>query len=350
MTPRASRLFWGLFMAGSMTVLAAVRGPGAPVQAAGPYLGQTPPGSEPEIFAPNLVSTGMFTRDIAMTPEGDEIYWTVTIGSYAYTTILCSKRVNGRWTAPEVPPFASDSRYRFIEPCISPDGRRFFFVSDRPSPAGANKKNFDVWVMEREGGGWGEPKNLGAPVDSDADEYFPSVARDGTLYFTREAADGSNAIFSAPFVDGRYAQPARLPKEVNCGKDRFNAFVAPDGSYLIVCALGREDSFGGVDYYAVFRRPDGAWTGPVNLGPKVNSKGSGEYSPFVSRDGKYFFFMSSRTDKGLLAQGGSFTWNRLREMHDQPGNGSAAIWWMDASFLEDLRRKAEAGPAEPPAR
>ena len=37
----------------------------------GDYLGQVPPGDEPEIFAPGILSTGLYTRDIAMTPEGD---------------------------------------------------------------------------------------------------------------------------------------------------------------------------------------------------------------------------------------------------------------------------------------
>ena len=46
----------------------------------GPYLGQEPPGLEPEIFAPGIVSTGLATRDIAITPDGGELYFSVTLG------------------------------------------------------------------------------------------------------------------------------------------------------------------------------------------------------------------------------------------------------------------------------
>ena len=43
----------------------------------GEYLGQTPPGDTPQLFAPGIVSTGMYARDIAMTPDGTELYYCV---------------------------------------------------------------------------------------------------------------------------------------------------------------------------------------------------------------------------------------------------------------------------------
>ena len=46
----------------------------------GPYLGQTPPGSEPELFAPGLVSTGFYERDLLISPDGDEIYYGLVAG------------------------------------------------------------------------------------------------------------------------------------------------------------------------------------------------------------------------------------------------------------------------------
>ena len=41
----------------------------------GPYLGQELPGLEPRLFAPGAVSTGLATRDVAMTPDGDELFF-----------------------------------------------------------------------------------------------------------------------------------------------------------------------------------------------------------------------------------------------------------------------------------
>ena len=87
----------------------------------GPYLGQTPPGLEPEIFAPGIVSTGLATRDIAMTPDGEELYFAVTLGSR--TMIMESHQENGTWTEPAVAPFSG--RYLDIA-----TGSKKYFRSD----------------------------------------------------------------------------------------------------------------------------------------------------------------------------------------------------------------------------
>jgi hypothetical protein len=227
-----------------------------------------------------------------------------------------------------------------IEPSISPDGQRFFFLSTRPQPGQEEKPGWvyqDIWAMDREGDGWGEPCNLGQPVNSDAPEYFPSVTADGTLYFTREGADRVSATYRSRLVDGVYAEPEKLGPEVNCGRNRFNVFVAPDESYAIVPAMGREDSLGGVDYYVVFRSDDDVWSEPVNLGEAVNQPEGREWSASLSPDGKYLFFMSSRTttEAGLPLTGSTI--NELLGISTQPGQGSSDIWWVSAEVIEKLR-------------
>ena len=302
----------------------------------GPYLGQDSPGLEPRIFAPGVVSTGLATRDVAMTPDGDELHFAVTVG--ARTMIMVTKMVSGTWTEPVVAPFSG--RYLDIEPAISPDGERFFFLSARPQPGQEEKPGWvyqDIWVMDRVGDGWGEPYNLGPPVNSDAPEYFPSVTADGTLYFTREGEDRVSATYRSRLVDGVYTEPEILGPEVNCGRNRFNVFVAPDESYAIVPAMGREDSLGGVDYYVVFRSDDDVWSEPINLGEAVNQPEGREWSASLSPDGKYLFFMSSRTtaEEGLPLTGK--TVNELLGISAQPGQGSSDIWWVSAEVIERLR-------------
>lgn len=311
-----------------------------------PYLGQEPPGEEPVLFAPGVVSTGLHTRDLTMTPEGDEIYFSVQAGPFA--AILGTRLAEGRWTEPEVVSFSRDPSTMELEPHVAPDGRRFFFVSNRPadgSPMPAEERGqlaqADIWVMDRDGDGWGKPRNLGAPVNTEASEFFPSVTRDGTLYFTREdPATGRNFIYRARSSPNGYGEPERLPEAVNSA-NQFNAFVDPDESYLILGVFGRGDSTGGTDYYVVFRDPDDTWHGPLNLGPAVNQPRGAEWSPFVSPDGRYFFFMSTRQPYPNAApQRLSFDW--LKEFAAGPESGNPAIYWMEAGFLEDLRREVAA--------
>ncbi len=305
----------------------------------GPYLGQTPPGMEPRVFAPGIVSTGLNTRDIAITPDGREIYFCVSLGEYTFSTILVTRLRDGAWSEPEVMEHMDDPGCWNIEPCISLDGKRFFFMSNRPDKSkNESKGDEDIWVMERSGDGWGEPANLGAPVNSDAPEFFPSLTRDNTIYFTRREESGVEHIFRSRLRDGRYQEPEKLPAQVNSGQTRFNASVAPDESYIIVPVYGRKDSLGQTDYYVSFRHADDTWSEPVNMGPRINSASGHEYSASVSPDGKYLFFMSRRLPS-------KETWPRqltaawLHGLRAMPGNDNTAIFWVDARVIDALRQK-----------
>ncbi len=224
----------------------------------------------------------------------------------------------------------------------SPDGRRFFFVSDRAdSLSGRPAGNEDIWVAERVGSGWGAPVNLGPPVNSEQGEFYPSVTRDGTLYFTRQDPQtGVASIHRARWTGGGYGEPEPLPAAVNSGRTRYNAFIAPDESYLILTILGRDDTVGGADYYVCFRGADDVWSAPVDLGPRINTEGSREHAPYVSPDGRCFFFMSSRTLPPQQLRAVPLTWERLLQLHDAPGNGASGVWWCEASFLQALRPRS----------
>ncbi len=311
----------------------------------GEYLGQQPPGIEAELFAPGIVSTGMYTRDVAMTPDGTEMFFGVSVGGL--TVIMQTKVEDGRWTRPEVAPFSANPDYMSLEPFVSPDGRKLYFLSNRPRDGGVMSPesigawvNQDIWVVDRTADGWSEPYNLGPPVNSADEEYFPSVTRDGTIYFTRTPSGTRESyIYRSRLVDGQYTEPERLGPEVNSTASQFNAFVVPDESYLILSVFGREDSMGSMDYYIVFRSEDDEWSRPINLGEEVNTARGGEFSPYVSPDGKYFFFMSTRS-RPAESMPEQLSLDFLQEVFDGPQNGNSDIYWIEAGFIEDLRRAA----------
>lgn len=311
--------------------------PAEPVHLTGTYLGQMPPGNEPRLFAPGIVSTGRAERDFAMTPDGSEIYFTSVLGAgFNFSAIVRVRQIDGRWGEPEIPEFSG--RYKDLEPTISPDGGKFFFVSTRPTPGSTEiLVNEDIWVMSRQGESWSEPQDLGSPINTEAAEFFPSVARTGSVYFTRRSEDRSEAIYRSQWVDGTYAEPEKLGPEVNAAPTQFNAFIDPDERFLIVCSWGRDDSLGGVDYYIVFRSPDDTWSGPINLGSTINTSTGQEWSPYVSPDGRYFFFMSSRSTFDAQLPDPPLSYPDLQTLHREPLNGNSDIWWVESGFLEDLR-------------
>jgi hypothetical protein len=330
------------FSMASDRVEAVARGGASFSACAGPYLGQKPPGGSPELFAPGLVCTGMTERDVAIAPDGREIYFGVI--SDQVVTIMVTRLEDGRWTEPAVAPFAADRRYFHFEPCLSADGRRVLFLTTRPTegeetrPGWANQNIFAA--DRREDGTWGEPYDLGAPVNTADHEFFPSLTRDGTLYFTRGSARrGGPKIVRARFADGRYQEPDTLPAAVNGQGVPYNAFVSPDESYLIACVDGRTDGAepGRPQYFVFFRDPADRWSEGACLGKEVSPADGNAASCYVSPDGKYLFFGSTKPCEIAPAPGEPLTLRALREANGRARNGSGDIYWVEASCLDALR-------------
>ena len=308
----------------------------------GPYLGQKPPRRTPELFAPGLVCAGMSERDMAITPDGHEIYFGVM--SSQVTTIMVTRLERGRWTEPVVASFASDLRYNAFEPCLSADGMRMLFLSTRPT-AGEEAKpgwaNQNIFAVDRQPDGrWGEPYDLGRPVNTADHEFFPSLTRNGTLYFTRgKPRTGQLAIVRSRLVDGQYQEPDTLPAAVNGKGVPYNAFVSPDERYLIACVDGRTDGAepGRPQYFVFFRDADDRWSEGVCLGQEMSPVTGSAGSPYISPDGKFFFFGSARSREVSSTREKPVSLEALRERHAAPQNGNSDIYWVDASFLDKLR-------------
>lgn len=318
------------------SLYACIKNGGEIISKQGPYMGKPLPGADPELFAPGIVSNGYQTRDVAITPDGNELYFGAR--SSRYYTILVSKKTDGVWSKPEVMKQMQNPDYMNIEPAINADGSKFFFLSNRPDSAlGVEYGQQDIWVMDRLGNDWSEPYNLGPPVNTSKPEFYPSLTNDGTLYFTRNDENSQTAyIYRSRLKEGRYQEPEKLPEQVNCGLNHYNAFIAQDESYIIVPTVGREDSYGGTDYYIVFRDENDNWSNPINMGDKVNTPDTFEYSAYVTRDGKVLFFMSRR----LADKPEKLTYEYLISEHNKPESGNPSIYWMDAGFIDELRESA----------
>ncbi|MEW6364158.1 MAG: hypothetical protein AB1714_05920 [Acidobacteriota bacterium] len=66
----------------------------------GPYLGQTPPGKVPKVFAPGVVSTtAAAERGIAFTPDGWQLYFTRRSTEDPTNGIWYMKAKNAVWSA-----------------------------------------------------------------------------------------------------------------------------------------------------------------------------------------------------------------------------------------------------------
>jgi Tol biopolymer transport system component len=173
--------------------------------------------------------------------------------------------------------------------------------------------NHDFWVARRNGSAWSEPEPFALEAVSPAEDYYPVVSRNGTLYFnSQREGRGKNDIFTSKFTGGKYLSAEKLSAPINTEYREFDAFVSPD-EQTIIFSSERPGGVGGADIYVSFRDGKGGWSEPANLGPEVNSARS-EYGSIISPDGRYFFFTSSKA-------------------------GNEDIYWVSAEIIDRLRPK-----------
>lgn len=254
------------------------------------YFGLRPPGSKPEVFAPHIVSKpDRHEFGAVFSEDGKEFFFGVDNDGRA--GIFFSKLENGVWPAPQS--LLVHKVYSFNDPMLSPDGNRLYFISDMPMEGKGDKKDYDIWYIERSGSHWSDPVNIGEPINTAGNEYYISFTENGTLYFSSNKHDERNYdIFYSEHVDGVFKNPIRLDDNINSERYEADAFIAPDRSYIIFSAI-RKEGFGQGDLYISFRDDEGNWSKARNMGDDINDEHH-QLCPFVSKDGKYLFFTSNQ--------------------------------------------------------
>jgi hypothetical protein len=278
----------------------------------GPYLDQKPPGMTPEIFAPGIVCTEKNEGYLVFLDHGRVLVFDrwlpQTEESNSY---LVMEMQDGKWTKPR-PSNHARSLYDPDLP-IAPDEKILFFASDRSAEGtGESETGWDIWMTQWKDQGFSYSRRLEAPVSSEKRDAWVSLAQNGNLYFmsNRDGGYGRWDIYKAEYEAGGYMNVQNIGHPVNSEVSEADPAIAPDESYLLFCSL-RDSGFGESDLYITFRKQDGSWTTPQNMGAGINTEAS-EEKPYVTPDGKYLFFSN-----------------------DAPGN--LEIYWVDAKFIEELK-------------
>ncbi len=284
----------------------------------------------PVIFGDGVISTRDYESSITFEPDGQTAYFVKSLPDLSFRVIVVSRFAKGKWSTPEVAPFSG--QYSDTDPFVSPDGKKLFFASRRPIEGAIPKADFDLWIVEKTSTGWSDPRHLDAPINSESQETSPSVAADGTLYFSsnRAGGKGSADLYRSKLASGNYSAPESLGDVINSPGPEIQVFVSPDERILIFAAA-RSDSHGSVDLY-LSQRTDGAWSKPVNLGNKINSSGV-DSAPRISPDGKYFFWTSTRGYGFEDQQVKQLTYAELSNKLQSAGNGLGDIYQIDLSAL-----------------
>lgn len=235
-------------------------------------------------------------RDLALSQNQDEVYFTIQSINEEVSAIAFSKKVNQNWTEPKLVSFTGE--HRDIEPFLSSDGLKLYFSSNRPMhDAISASKDYDIWYVERTNlkSEWSVPKNLGAPVNTTNNEFYPSLTKTGNIYFTSDGSKslGKDDIFFSKWENNNYSEPITLGLNINSAGYEFNAFVSPDEKFLIFTGYNRTEGLGSGDLYISYKDKNGDWEKAKNMGAEVNSTLM-DYCPFYDAKTETLYFTSKR--------------------------------------------------------
>ncbi|MGZ9674950.1 OmpA family protein [Flavobacterium sp. GNP001] len=138
---------------------------------------------------------------------------------FGQVSLYSAKKENDKWSAVTPLPWNNKS-YSSGNPSVNKEGTVLYFASDMPGSIGGT----DIWkVQMNTDGSYGQPENLGASVNTAADENFPFIADNGVLYFASNGLLGYGGfdVFSVDLVEVG-ATPKNLGKPVNSEKDDFS--------------------------------------------------------------------------------------------------------------------------------
>lgn len=287
------------------------------------FLGQKPPNSQPKLVAPSIVNTDAIEINAVYNKTFTELFFTRIIDKRYI--IHHSELIDGNWSTPEPIQMYADktSESVAIDPSITQDGKTMYFLGISPQDR-AKKSKPDIYRSQKINGKWQMASKVGYPISTDEyAESYPVVVADGSIYFTsdRPGRLGKRDIYRAQYLgNGKFDTPVNIGSPINSTKNERSTYVSPDESFLIT-----GNTYSNKNGFAVSFKENNKWQSPVyfDIGESI-VKDWVYYCPYMSPDGKYFFFS--------------------KRYSNPPGSGwkgvtKGEVYWVNASNLYNLKRK-----------
>ena len=200
-----------------------------------------------------IINTKYHDSNLAMSADGAQLFlYSDENNGDIYTS---KKLADGTWTTPEPLGANINSSFKESSVSLSPDGNMLFFASNRPSHVGDNE-NLDIYYSVKDKNDvWGRPKTLGEVVNSEFNEDAPFFDYDGkTLYFSSDGRKGMGGydIFRSVYdsTEAVWGEPQNIGFPVNT-PDNDVFFVSTKDGKRGYYASVREDGMGYTDIYMV---------------------------------------------------------------------------------------------------
>ncbi|MCU0445350.1 MAG: OmpA family protein [Microscillaceae bacterium] len=194
------------------------------------------------------INSKFHEASIALSNDGKQLFvYQDENGGDIYVSELSGKK---NWSSPKKLSNQINTKYREPSVSITDDGKTLYFSSDRPGGFGG----LDIYKVDKnEKGEWGEPVNLGEPVNTDQDEDSPFIHFDRkTLYFSSNGHEtmGGFDIFYSELIENKWTLPTNLGYPINTVHDDIH-FVLSANYRRGYYASDQKEGLGGKDIYIV---------------------------------------------------------------------------------------------------
>ena len=233
----------------------------------------------------------------SLSGDGNQmIYLTNYTNSEGFETKYTYRTGQESWADPEPIPSINRPGLDHIGSfCLSYDGNYVVFSSRRTPTIG----NYDIWISEKKGKYWSQPKNPGKPLNSPAFEGNPSMSPDGkSIYFMRcESMDNTKKRSCSLFVSHRisatrWSEPQALPDYINTGHETTPKIMADNKT--LIFASGRSGGKGKLDLYST-KLEYGTWSRPRSMS-FLNTAENDEFISVPAR-GDIIYFTGTYRDQ-----------------------------------------------------
>ncbi|NOU62086.1 OmpA family protein [Marinifilum caeruleilacunae] len=220
-----------------------------------------------------------------------------------------SKKEGKEWSTPKLMSVNLDG-YSTGHPSLSKDGKRLYFISDRPGGQGGT----DIYYSERNGDTWSEPVNAGEKVNTKENEMFPFVTENNVLYFASKGHAGLGGLDIFWIDDILEGKTVNMGAPVNTSQDDF-ALIMKNGKGYLSSNREKGESFDDIYRFEILGRlikgqVFNSETSEILGNSKVSLlNGNGELigEMETAKDGKFQFEISDVQDYKLISVKQQFT-------------------------------------------
>jgi peptidoglycan-associated lipoprotein len=177
-------------------------------------------------------------------------------GKQMFCKIYEAQKRTNEWVNVTMLSFCEEDSANYIQPCITPDGAKMYFSSDREGGYGG----YDLYVVNfmKRGKTWSAPVNLGPSINTPGREMFPTWnVHDDHLYFSSDGRVGMGGLdIYKTFGSGQeWTEPENLKHPLNSGADDFGIVFSNGNPNYGFFSSDRTGGKGCYDIYEFFITP-----------------------------------------------------------------------------------------------